>query len=110
MSYNAKGIVNPKQSIKDFYIYVQKIYSFDSNNRTIQKIKAEYNTIQNYLENSSAARFLLIGPHNSGKSSIVLNIIGYNQKFLPVKTQECTKVGVIIKYANKGEVVKLYET
>ena len=110
MIYNAKGIGNPKQSIKDFYIYVQKIYSFDSNNRTIQKIKAEYNTIQNYLENSSAARFLLIGPHNSGKSSIVLNIIGYNQKFLPVKTQECTKVGVIIKYANKGEVVKLYET
>ena len=110
MINNSKGIGNPKQSIKDFYKYIQKIYSFDSRNNTIKKISSEYNTIQNYLENSSAARFLLLGPHNSGKSSIVLNIIGYNQNFLPVKTQECTKIGVIIKYANKGENVKLYET
>ena len=110
MISNSKGIGNPKQSIKDFNNYLQKIYSFDSNNTTIQKIMSDYSLIKNYLENSSAARFLLVGPHNSGKSSIVLNIIGYNQNFLPVKTQECTKIGVILKYANKNEKVKMYET
>ena len=110
MISNSKGIGNPKQSITDFYKYIQKIYSFDSSNDTIKKILSDYNTIKYYLENSSAARFLLVGPHNSGKSSIVLNIIGYNQNFLPVKTQECTKIGVIIKYAKKEEGIKMYET
>ena len=106
---NAKGIGNPKQSIKDFYNYIKKIYSFDKENNTIKKILSEYDKIKNYLENSSAARFLLVGPHNSGKSSIVLNIIGYNQNFLPVETKECTKIGVIIKYAKKEEGIKMYE-
>ena len=110
MISKSKGIGNPNQSIKDFYQYLQKIYSFDPNNKTIQKIKSEYDIINNYLNNSSAVRFLLVGPHNSGKSSIMNNFIGYNHNFLPAQTKECTKVGVIIKYAKYGEKIRMYET
>ena len=110
MVRSSRGIANPTQCIKDFNNYINKLYSFDNQNQTIKEIKNDYNIISNYLENTSAVRFLLVGPHNSGKSSLLNLIIGYNQYFLPTKTQECTKIGVIIKYAKKGETIKMYET
>ena len=110
MMKSSKGIANPKQSILYFEKFINKIYSFDENNATIQGILKDYILISNYLNNTSAMRFLLVGPHNSGKSSLLNTIIGYNQNFLPTKTEECTKIGVIIKYAKKGEEAKMYET
>lgn len=110
MMKNSKGIANPKQSIKDFKKYIDKIYSYDSSNQTILETISDYETISQYLEKTSAIRFLLVGPHNSGKSSLLNNFIGYNQNFLPTKTKECTKIGVIIKYIKKGQKAKMYET
>jgi len=102
MMKNSKGIANPAQAIKDFKKYIDKIYYFDSSNQTICGTISDYESIKQYLEKTSAIRFLLVGPHNSGKSSLLNNFIGYNQNFLPTKTQECTKIGVIIKYIKRG--------
>jgi len=110
MMKNSKGIANPAQAIKDFKKYIDKIYSYDSSNQTICETISDYESIKQYLEKTSAIRFLLVGPHNSGKSSLLNNFIGYNQNFLPTKTQECTKIGVIIKYIKKGQNSKMYET
>ncbi len=44
----------------------------------------------------------MVSPHNSGKSTLLYNIIGYNQN-LPTDLKECTKTGIIIKYAKKEE-------
>ena len=41
---------------------------------------------------------MFVGAHNTGKSSVINNIIGYNLNYLPTNLQECTKVGIIIKY------------
>ena len=77
---------------------------------TISKLKKKYEEITNYFDNTSAIRLLLVGPHNSGKSSILNNIIGYNQKYLPTDLKETTKTGIIIKYIKKSEQPKLFET
>ena len=37
---------------------------------TISILKKNYDEITNYFNNTSAIRFLLVGPHNSGKSSL----------------------------------------
>ena len=82
----------------------------NNNNGTFSKLKNKYNEINNYFDKTSAIRFLLVGPHNSGKSSILNDIIGYNQKFLPADLRETTKTGIIIKYVKKGETPKLFNT
>ena len=110
MMKNKKGIGNPKQSIQNFKKYIDLISSFEEKNETIRNMQSEYVTISNYINNSSSIRFLLLGPHSSGKSSLLNNIIGYNQNYLPTNNNECTKVGVIIKYANKNEEIKMYKT
>ena len=76
---------------------------------TISILKKNYEEITNYFNNTSAIRFLLVGPHNSGKSSLLNNIIGYDQKILPTDLKETTKTGIIIKYIKKGETPKLFK-
>jgi hypothetical protein len=116
---NKEGIGDPYNLINDFFKYIEKLEQLQNNNksdnenknnRTISEIKNKYNEILNYFDNTSAIRFLLIGPHNSGKSSILNIIIGYNQKFLPTALEETTKTGIIIKYIKKGETPKLFDT
>ena len=63
----------------------------NESDRTISKLKKKYEEITNYFDNTSAIRLLLVGPHNSGKSSILNNITGYNQKYLPTDLKETTK-------------------
>ena len=110
MMKNGKGIANPKLAVQDLKNFINRIYNISPSNRTIIETSNECDLIINYLDKTSAIRFLLVGPHNSGKSSFLNRAIGYNQKLLPTKTQECTKIGVIIKYIKKGETPKLYET
>ena len=110
MNKNLSGIGDPKQVILDFGTKINKIYNFDTSNETAIKLKNNYNVEKNYFNNTSAIRYLLIGPHNSGKSSFLNNIIGYDLLLLPMEMKECTKVGVIIKYTEKKEDIKLLRT
>ena len=101
-----KGLGNPAQLINEFKLFIDKLSKFNENkkeNKTITKLKEKYNNIYEYFLNTSAIRLLLVGPHNSGKSSLLNNIIGYNQNLLPTDLKECTKIGIIIKYAKKEE-------
>ena len=116
---NKEGIEDPNNLIKNFFKYILKLEQLQNNknsdndnknNGTISKLKIKYNEIINYFNNTSAIRFLLVGPHNSGKSSILNDIIGYNQKLLQTDCNETTKIGVIIKYIKKGEIPKLFDT
>ena len=102
-------IDNPFESIKNFNDYIERIYSFEKSNKTLEKIKKQYHEIYNYFKDTSAIRFLLVGPHNTGKSSVLNNIIGYDLDFLPTNLGECTKVGVIIKYVNKDQPIRMFK-
>ena len=37
-------------------------------------------------------------------------IIGYNLNILPESSEECTKIGIIIKYVKNKEEISLYNT
>ena len=98
MKKNGNIVIDPIDSINKFNTYVEKIYSLEEGNKSMIKIKDHYNQIYNYFKYNSAIRFLFVGAHNTGKSSVINNIIGYNLNYLPTNLQECTKVGIIIKY------------
>jgi hypothetical protein len=102
-------IIDPIDSINKFNTYVEKIYLLEKGNKSMEKIKNHYNQIYNYFKYTSAIRFLFVGAHNTGKSSVINNIIGYNLNFLPTDLQECTKVGIIIKYVKNIKKPKMYK-
>ena len=112
---SGKGIGDPLKLVKDFKHFIDLLNEFNENNKknkTIKKLNQKYENITNYFNNTSAIRFLMVGPHNSGKSSLLNNIIGYNQNLLPTDLKECTKTGVIIKYTKKkeGKNMQMYNT
>ena len=106
---NSEGIYDPKGFINDFREHIIRIDKLGGNkNKTIGNIKTNHELMKNYLENSSSIRFLLIGPHNAGKSTLLNQIIGYNRKLLESSNEECTKISVIVRYAKKKEKTKLF--
>ena len=109
MIKNSNGIYDPKGFINDFSCYINKIDELGGKKiETIENIKNNYELIKNYLENSSSIRFLLVGPHNAGKSTLLNEIIGYNRRLLESANEECTKISVIVKYTKKTEQPKLF--
>ena len=107
--HKSAGIGNPKQLIDCFKEKIDLLDEFKQSNETIMKLKQKYNIISEYFKNSSAIRFLMVGPHNSGKSFLLNLIIGYNLNLLPTDLKECTKTGIIIKYAKKEEIKNNFE-
>ena len=103
-------VLENKQDIIENEENKNEVKIIDKSEGTISQLKNKYKEITNYFNNTSAIRLLLVGPHNSGKSSILNDIIGYNQRYLPTDLKETTKTGIIIKYIKKGENPKLYET
>ena len=105
------------QLLNDIEKLINKIHYIKNNNQTIkniiENINKRYLNINNFLNNnSSSIKFLLIGPSNSGKSLLLNNIIGYSKNLLPLNNffkNLGTDVGIIIKYSEKNEEVKLYE-
>ena len=62
------------------------------------------NEIKKYKEDLKYKEFILIpfiGPTNAGKSTIINGIIG--EEILPTSLRECTKRGVLIRYAKEDE-------
>ena len=107
---NINNLENPIEFLKNYRNYINTMNALYNNNNQRNKIIDIIDTTINSLINYFLSiRFLLIGPHNSGKSSILNNLIGYNQYLLPSKLQECTKMGVIIKYTEKKENTKMYK-
>ena len=110
MKKELKGIENPKQTLYDIGEKIKNIYEINPKNNHILTSFNQYLEIKDYFENTSAIRFLAVGPHSSGKSTYLNRNIGYNHNYLPTSCSECTKICVIIKYCKKNEEAKLYET
>ena len=110
MKKELKGIENPMQLINDMGEKINNIYEINPDNNYIVASFKQYLKIKDYFENTSAIRFLTVGPHSSGKSTCLNINIGYNHNYLSTSSSECTKICVIIKYCKKNEVAKLYET
>jgi len=110
MKKELSGIENPKKTIYNLGKKIYNIYEINENNKIVDNIYKKYISIRNYFENTSSIRFLMVGPHSSGKSTFLNRNIGYNHDYLSTSATECTKICVIIKYAKKNEEAKLYKT
>ena len=109
MKKNKQGIEDPLKVVSSFDEEIKKMLTFEKESTVLDKIKKRSDDLKDYFINTSSIKILLVGPHSSGKSTFLNNLIGYNRKLLPSQSQECTKTCVIIKYSEEKEV-KLFKT
>ena len=89
---------NLNKKINDTIMNMNVFYEYYKNEgiykNQIDCVKNSLKPIINNLKTSKYFYIPLIGVYNSGKSTILNNLIGYN--LLPVKSGECTKKGILI--------------
>ena len=101
---------NPKEFINDFDKYMKELNDLkgDDNNQAIESLNNKFNEIKGYSSKKFLSSLLLIGEYSSGKSSFINSLIGQNLNLLQVKTTECTKIAVIVRYTDNKKNISLY--
>ena len=90
-----------KNIINNIKFVIEKMENSQFNGKEIKQIiKNMYSTID-FLEIYDVIFIPFLGPSNAGKSTIINDIIG--EEVLPTELNECTKRGIIIRYALDGE-------
>ena len=107
---NNVSLKNPKEFIINFDKYMKELYKLkgDDNNENIDLLNEEFKEMKDYSSKKFLSSLLLIGEYSSGKSSFLNSLIGFNLNLLQVKSNECTKVAIIIRYTQKKDNIKLY--
>ena len=105
---NPNSIENPKECIKSIEKYINKLLDIEKENNLLNNLNKEYERIKQVINFDISLRFCCFGCYSSGKSSLLNNLIGYNLNLLPVSSEECTKIGLIIKYTEKEDDISIY--
>jgi ribosome biogenesis GTPase A len=95
-----KNIKDALKEISNFIDEYKEEKYIKDNYEIIQK---QMNNTNSLIKNSDYFYLPLIGLSNSGKTTIINNLVGYN--ILPNGISKTTKRGILIKYCEKGEPV-----
>ena len=106
---NSNSIENPQEFINSIEKYINKLLEIEKENNLLNNLNKEYKRIKNVINFDMGLRFCCFGCYSSGKSSLLNNLIGYNLNLLPVSSEECTKIGLIIKYTEKEDNISIYK-
>ena len=96
----------PIEILESLNIILEKIKALKKG-EYIESIYNEYLFFKNFIQKEVKLRIPTIGIYSSGKSSLINNIIG--QKLLPISTEMCTNLGIIIKYTDNLDEVCLQQ-
>ena len=110
-SANNKDIISlkrkPIEILESLNIILEKIKILKKH-EYIESICNEYSFFKNFIQKEIKLRIPTIGIYSSGKSSLINNIIG--KKILPISTEICTNMGIILKYTEHLDEVSLQQT
>ena len=105
---NPNLIQNPIQFIESIKENIDELINIQRDNEILQSIRNKYQETLKLLD-ETVIRIITLGLYSSGKSSLLNNIIGYNLNLLQVNENQCTKLGLIIKYTKEIEDISLYK-
>ena len=102
------SLQNPYEFINSFDKYMNELYNLkgDDNNLAIESLYNKFKELKRYSTKKFLSSLLLIGEYSSGKTSFINSLIGLN--LLQVKSTECSKVAIIVRYTEKKENITLY--
>ena len=103
-------IDNPISFIKSFKNIIDSLKKFEPNNVYIKQLEQEYETTLLYMENEKKIRIPLLGEYSSGKSSLLNTLIGKDLNIIPVDSNVCTNIALVIRYTNNDSDTALYHT
>ena len=92
------------QIIDSLKIFYDEFKASDSNIEQIKSLSNEVEKLIDYLKIYDVIFIPVFGASNSGKSTIINGIIGYD--LLPCDLRECTKRGILIRYSDQTPVIK----
>ena len=104
------SLENPKEVIKNIDNYLNKLIKLkgEDNNDLINSLNNKFKEIKEYSTKQFLSSLILVGELSSGKSSFINSLIGSNLNLLQVKSSDCSKVAIIVRYTEKKENISLY--
>ena len=104
---NPNSIEYPLNMIDNLNKQLNKFSLLSPKSKTIEKLKINAKSLFQYAKNQLSMRFIFIGRHNSGKTSLINSFLGI--KLLETSAQECTMAGFVIKHIDDISETQIYE-
>ena len=104
---NPNSIEYPLNMIENINKQLDKFSTLSPKSKTIEKLKSNAKLLLEYIKTQLSMRFIFIGRHNSGKTSLINSFLGIN--LLETSAQECTMAGFVIKHIDNISETQIYE-
>jgi len=101
---------DPISFIKSFKNILDSLKQFEPNNEFINQLVKEYETTLLYMDEEKKIRIPLLGEYSSGKSSLLNTLIGKDLNIIPVDSNVCTNIALVIRYTESYSDIALYHT
>ena len=109
-TYNTSILDEPISFLKSFKRILDRLNEMEPNNSFIKLMNKEYENTLLYMDKEKKIRIILLGEYSSGKSSLLNTIIGRNLNILPVDTNVCTNIALVIRHTKDISNIALYHT
>ena len=107
LTKNPKSIEHPITLIENIVKNINKFLLISKESKTIKKLVNDSNVLLDYVKNQLALRFLFLGRHSSGKTSLINSFLGID--LLQTSAEECTMFGFVIKNIEDILETSIYE-
>ena len=107
LSQNPNSIEYPLTILESIDALFDKFLILSQKSGTIRKLKNNSEIFLNYVKNQLTMRFIFLGRHNSGKTSLINSFLGIN--ILETSAKECTMAGFVIKHIENIEETQIFE-
>lgn len=91
LSENPNSIEYPLNLIENISKQINKFLSISKEIKTILKLESDSKDLLEYIQKQLSIRFIFLGRHNSGKTSLINSFLGSD--ILQTSAQECTMAG-----------------
>lgn len=108
LTKNPKSIEHPISLLENITNKIKNFLLISKESKTIQKLVKDSETLLNYVKNQLSIRFLFLGRHSSGKTSLINSFLG--KDLLQTSAEECTMSGFVIKNIDDISQTSIYES
>ena len=107
LTKNPKSIEHPISLLENIKNKIESFFLISKESKTITKLFKDSEILLDYIKNQLSIRFLFIGRHSSGKTSLINSFLGID--LLHTSAEECTMSGFVIKNIDDISETSIYE-
>ena len=108
LTKNPKSIEHPIELMENIAKEINNFLLISKESKTINKLVKDSNILLDYIKNQLALRFIFLGRHSSGKTSLINSFLGID--LLQTSAEECTMSGFVIKSIEDISETSIYQS